>query len=278
MTPTDVANLSGREIRQLCRHGQFDRPTAGAAMGLVQVNLVILPNNFARDFEAFCRANPKPCPLLEVTRAGEFEPRRMAPGADLRTDLPRYRVYRSGELVDQPSDILSYWPADSATSESSLVAFLIGCSFTFELALIRAGVPVRHIEENKNVSMFRTSIPCHSVGAFHGPLVVSMRPMSLEQSEIATRVTASMPHVHGSPVHVGDPRQVGIADIHQPDYGDAVTIRPGEVPVFWACGVTPMEAIIRAKPPLAITHEPGHMFVTDIKEDDLISGAFGHDA
>ncbi|MBI4716733.1 MAG: putative hydro-lyase [Planctomycetes bacterium] len=262
MTARGWPECSGREIRAACRAGAFDGPTAGAARGFAQVNVVILPACDAGDFAEFCRRNPKPCPVLEVTSPGRVEPVRLAPGADLRTDLPRYRVLRQGRCVDRPKDILSVWRDD-------FVAFLIGCSFTFETALLEAGVPVRHIEEQRNVPMYRTGVACTPAGAFAGPLVVSMRPMNPEHVEVARRVTAAVPRVHGAPVYVGDPTALGIADLARPDYGEAVTVRPGEVPVFWACGVTPMEAILRARPEIAVTHEPGHMLVTDVRDIDL---------
>ncbi len=265
MTDPALAKASGREVRELCRSGRYDRPTAGVALGYAQVNLVILRAEAAKEFDAFCRANPKPCPLLEMTPVGDYEPKRLAPGGDVRTDLPRYRLLLNGKCVDCPTSIEPYW----SDAESDLVAFLIGCSFTFETALLRAGIPVRHIEENRNVPMYRTNISCTPAGRFHGPLVVSMRPMTPDQAELATRITAAFPRVHGTPIHVGDATVIGIADVHRPDYGDAVTIRPDEVPVFWACGVTPMEAIFRAKPDIAITHEPGHMLVTDIRDESL---------
>jgi uncharacterized protein YcsI (UPF0317 family) len=210
----------------------------------------------------FCERNPKPCPLLEVALPGDPTPREMAPGADLRCDLPRYRIWRNGELVDEPTDIRSHWQDD-------LVAFLIGCSFTFESALLSAGLPVRHVEERRNVSMYRTNIACEPAGAFRGPLVVSMRPMTPAQAAEAARVTARFPSVHGGPIHAGDPGRLGIPDLSRPDFGDPVTIHPGEVPVFWACGVTPQCALMEARLPLAITHAPGCMFVTDVRDQAL---------
>ena len=258
----DYTHMTGAEIRALSRSGRFDRPTTGVAMGYTQANLVVLRTDVAADFETFCRRNPKPCPLLEVTEPGSFEPKLLAPGADLRTDLPRYRVYRHGECVDRPTSIEAIW-------ETDFVAFLIGCSFTFESALLDAGLPVRHIEEGCNVPMYRTNIPCKPAGPFAAPMVVSMRPMTPDQADQATHVTAKYPRVHGPPIHTGDPATIGITDLARPDYGDPVTIHPHELPVFWACGVTPMEAIIHAKPPLAITHDPGHMLVTDILDRDL---------
>ncbi len=246
----------------MCRRGQFTGPTAGVASGFAQVNLVVLRADAASEFEQFCALNPKPCPLLETTKPGRYQPSMMAPSADVRTDLPRYRVFRNGACIDRPASIEKYWQPD-------LVAFLIGCSFTFETALLKAGIPVRHIEEGRNVPMYRTNIACRPAGRFAGPLVVSMRPMTPQQAEQSAQITARLPRVHGAPIHVGDPAAIGVAAIDRPDYGDAVTIRDGEAPVFWACGVTPMEAIIRAKPDIAITHEPGHMLVTDVRDESL---------
>jgi uncharacterized protein YcsI (UPF0317 family) len=254
--------MSGAQIRAMCRQGVLAGPTTGAAMGFAQANLVVLQDDLACDFEAFCQCNPKPCPLLEVTRPGFCEPAQLAPGADVRTDLPRYRVYRRGVCVEQPTSIEPYW-------SDRCIAFLIGCSFTFESALLGAGLPVRHIEQGCNVPMYRTDVSCTPAGVFEGPLVVSMRPMTPRQAKEAARITAAFPRVHGGPVHMGDPEAIGIEDLGRPDYGDAVTIRPGEIAVFWACGVTPIEAILRAKPELAITHEPGHMLVTDVLDRTL---------
>jgi uncharacterized protein YcsI (UPF0317 family) len=185
-----------------------------------------------------------------------------APGADLRTDVPAYRVYRDGRLDEEVSELGALWGDD-------LVAFLLGCSFTFEAALLSVGVPVRHIEEGKNVSMFVTSVPCAPAGVFRGPLVVTMRPIPGHLVSRAVQVTSRFPAVHGAPVHVGHPDRIGIRDLQKPDFGDAVTVRAGEVPVFWACGVTPQAVAMQAKPPLMITHAPGHMFVTDLKDEDL---------
>jgi len=257
------AKMSGRDIRMLCRSGVFDRPTAGVALGYAQANLVSLNRDLAEDFETFCRSNPKPCPLLEVLAPGAYEPSLLARGADVRTDLPRYRVYREGVCVSRPTEIRQVWRDD-------LVTFLIGCSFTFESALIQARLPVRHIEEGRNVPMYRTNISCRPAGPFAGPLIVSMRPMSREQAAEAVRLTKAHERVHGSPVQVGDAEAIGITDLDQPDYGDAVTILPGEIPVFWACGVTPMEAVMRAGAELAVTHDPGHMFVTDLLDESLL--------
>ena len=247
------------DVRLACRSGQLASPTPGLAPGFVQANLVMLPADWAFDFLLFCQRNPKPCPLLDVTDAGDPEPKLAAPGADLRTDLPAYRVWEHGKLVAEPTDVRESWRAD-------LVSFLIGCSFTFEAALVERGLPVRHIAQNRNVPMYRTSIPCKPAGRFRGPLVVSMRPMTPAQAVEATRVCDGFPLAHGTPIHIGYPTAIGISDVNNPDYGEAVDIRPGEVPVFWACGVTPQAALSEAKPPFAITHKPGHMFLTDLKD------------
>lgn len=273
----DLRRADPSRIREWCRHGRFDRPTSGVALGFAQANLVVVRESVAADFEQFCRRNPRPCPLLEITAPGQFEPKKTAPAADLRTDLPRYRVYRSGVCADRPNSVIDVWDEAARQSRDSggiaardgrgrFVAFLIGCSFTFESALLRAGLPVRHIEQSCNVPMYRTNIETTPAGVFQGPLVVSMRPMSPEQADRAAEITGTTPEAHGPPVHVGEPRAIGITDLSRPDYGDPVPLRPGEVPVFWACGVTPTEAILRAKLDLAITHEPGHMFITDKRE------------
>jgi uncharacterized protein YcsI (UPF0317 family) len=233
-------------------------PTSGAAPGHTQANLVVLPRDWAWDMLLFAQRNPQPVPVLEVTDPGSPETA-LAPGADLRTDLPRYRVWRDGELVDEPTDVLDVWRDD-------LVAFLVGCSFSFETALLEAGVPVRNIEQDRNVSMYRTSVACRPAGRLSGPLVVSMRPVPAALVATAVQVTARMPQVHGAPVHVGAPDALGIADLAAPDYGDPVEAQPGDVPVFWACGVTPQAAVLASRPPLAITHAPGHMFVTDVPD------------
>ena len=247
------------DIRAAIRSGEHTGPTAGLAPGYTQANLVVLPEEDAFDFLRFCLRNPKPCPVLEVTEPGSPEPAEHAPGADLRTDVPRYCVWRDGELTDQPTDVTEHWRED-------MVAFLIGCSFTFERALLAEGLPVRHLEQGVNVPMYRTSRDCRPAGRFSGPLVVSMRPMTPEQAIRATQITSRYPAVHGAPVHVGDPEQIGIADLGAPDYGDPVEVRDGELPVFWACGVTPQAVAVASRPELMITHAPGHMFVTDVPD------------
>lgn len=244
-------------LRAACREGAFAGPTSGRVPGFVQANMVILPASHADAFARFCELNPGPCPLLERLPPGNPEPARIAPGADVRTDLPRYRVFRDGEMAGEPTDIAGLWRDD-------LVTFLLGCSFIAEQALIAAGLLLPHIAETGFVPMYRTNLPCRPAPPFHGPMVVSMRPFTPEDARRAAEITAHYPMAHGAPIHVGDPAAIGIADLARPEYGRAVTLRPGEQPVFWPCGVTPQEAIANARPPLAITHAPGHMFVADL--------------
>jgi uncharacterized protein YcsI (UPF0317 family) len=258
----DLRHATGREVRQLARSGELTGPTAGLALGYVQANLVVVPRPLAFDFLLFCQRNPKPCPLLDVTEPGDPEPRLVAPGADLRTDLSGYRVYRDGALAGEPANVESLWRQD-------LVGFLLGCSFTFESALLQAGLPLRHLEMGCNVPMYRTNIPCKPAGVFNGPMVVSMRPLSPAQAIRAVEICSSFPRAHGAPVHWGDPGAIGIRDLGKPDFGDPVDVRAGEVPVFWACGVTPQAVAMNCKPPFLITHKPGHMFVTDWRDVDL---------
>ena len=243
------------EVRALIRAGAYGGLTTGLAPGRLQGNLVILPADLAGDFERFCRANPRPCPLIGMSEAGD--PRVPALGdIDLRSDLPRYRVWRDGALVSEPADIGDLWRDD-------LVGFVIGCSFTFEEALAAEGIELRNITEGVNVPMYKTSIETTPAGAFRGPLVVSMRPFAPPDAGRAATITSRFTHAHGAPVHSGDPAAIGIAALDAPDYGDVVTVRPGEIPVFWACGVTPQAALAAACPPLCITHAPGHMLITD---------------
>lgn len=249
---------SAAEARAAFRAGE-SRPTAGCAAGYTQANLISVPADWAYEMLLFCQRNPKPCPVLDVTDAGSWTTP-LAPGADLRTDLPRYRVWEHGELLGEPTDVVGHWRAD-------LVSFLIGCSFTFEWALADAGVPLRHIEQGRNVPMYVTERPCRPAGRLHGPMVVSMRPVPPEYLDDAIRESSLMPAVHGSPVHCGDPAGLGIADLGQPDFGDPVVLRSGDIPVFWACGVTPQAAVMASAPPFAITHAPGRMFVTDARDE-----------
>jgi len=257
-----LALQTGEQTRLACRAGELAGQTSGLAAGFAQANLVILPRDLAGDFLLFCQRNPKPCPLLDVTEAGSPVPMRAAPRSDLRTDLPRYRVWREGRLVEEPADIRHLWQND-------FVSFLIGCSFTFEAALLRAGVPVRHIELGVNVPMYRTNIACQPAGVFHGPLVVSMRPLKPADAIRAVQITSRYPAVHGAPVHIGLPAQIGVTDLAHPDFGDAVPVATDELLVFWACGVTPQAVAMAARPPLMITHSPGCMFVTDLRDEEL---------
>jgi uncharacterized protein YcsI (UPF0317 family) len=265
------ATNAAAEFRAAVRQGLHTGPTAGYCMGFAQANLVVLPKDVAYDFLVFASRNPKPCPIIEVLEPGCPEPVLSAPGADIRTDIPKYRVYRRGKLVEEPTSIAHLWRDD-------FVSFLIGCSFTFERPLLDAGVPVRHIELRRNVPMYITNIQCRPAGVFHGPMVVSMRPIPGGLVTRAVEITSAMYAVHGAPIHIGSPSTIGISDTDRPDFGDSVPIREGEVPVFWACGVTPQAAALTAAPELVITHSPGHMFVTDIADrdvQDFITGTGG---
>ena len=258
----DLSAKSAKEVRSLIRENKVIRPTSGMALGHAQANLAILPRDLAYDFLLFAQRNPKPCPILDVTEVGSPEPCIVAPGADLRYDIAKYRIYRHGQLEDEVLDIEKYWTKD-------MVAFLLGCSFTFETPLLRNGIPIRHIEENCNVPMYITNIECVPAGVFSGPTVVSMRPIPEEMVVRAVQVTSRLPAVHGAPVHIGNPARIGIKDINKPDLGDPVTIKPGEVPVFWACGCTPQAVAMKVKPEIMITHAPGYMFICDTKDDTL---------
>jgi uncharacterized protein YcsI (UPF0317 family) len=253
---------TGLQVRLACREGGFAGATAGLAPGYVQGNIAILPRDWADEFLRFCNANPKPCPVLAVSDAGSPFLPSLGDDLDIRTDLPRYRVWRDGELDCEPHDVRSVWRDD-------LVTFVLGCSFSFEEALLQSDVPIRHIERGTNVAMYRTNIPTRPAGRFHGPTVVSMRPFKASDAIRAIQITSRLPAVHGAPIHIGFPEQIGITDIMAPDYGDPVPIEDGELPVFWACGVTPQAAIADARPPFAITHAPGSMLVTDLKNSQL---------
>jgi uncharacterized protein YcsI (UPF0317 family) len=242
--------------RHLIRLGEHTGHTSGLAPGFAQANLVILPADLAFDFLRFCIRNPKPCPVLDVTDIGSPHPTALSDDADLRTDLPRYRVFRDGTLVDEPTDVTRYWRDD-------LVGFLLGCSFTFESALSAAGLPIAHQQQGVNVPMYVTNRRCVDAGPFAGPLVVSMRPFDPADIPRAVEISARYPTMHGDPVHIGDPEALGITDLDAPDFGDPVRIADGQQPVFWACGVTPQAVVTGARPSLAIFHAPGHMFITD---------------
>ncbi len=256
-----VQDMDAREVRARIRENEYAGPTGGLAAGFAQANLVMLPGEHAFDFLKFCVRNPKPCPVLEVTEAGSPEPVVTAPGADLRTDVSKYRVYEHGELVEEPQDILHRWRED-------LVAFLIGCSFTFEEALLAAGLRIAHVDQGRNVPMYVTGKECVPSGSFVGPMVVSMRPYRAEELPLVVSASGRYPAMHGAPVHVGAPGELGIRDLAAPHYGDAVQIPEGHVPVFWACGVTPQAVAMQAKLPLVITHSPGHMFITDRRHSE----------
>lgn len=258
----DLINMHPSKVRELFRADKMVKPTAGMSKGYTQANMAILPRDLAYDFLLFTQRNPKPCPVLDVTEVGSPVPKLVAPGADLRYDIPKYRVYKYGEMVDEVLNLEKYWTDD-------LVAFLLGCSFTFESPLLDANIPVRHIEENCNVPMFITNVQCKPAGVFHGPTVVSMRPMSEKDAIRAIQITSRFPAVHGAPIHIGNPSVIGIKDINKPDFGDSVPIKEGEIPVFWACGVTPQAVAMAVKPAIMITHAPGYMFITDIKDDSL---------
>ena len=249
------------ELRNLARKGEWDRPTTGLAAGYVQANLVMLPREEAFPFLLFCVRNPKPCPILDVLEPGQTEPR-IAKGADLRTDLPKYRVYERGVLKSERTDVTTLFNQET-------VSFLLGCSFSFEAAMLAAGLPIRNMEEGRNVSMYITNRRCVAAGPFSCPMVVSMRPMTPEQAVRAVQVTTRFHLTHGAPVHIGSPEALGIKDLDKPEFGDPVTIHAGEVPVFWACGVTSTLAALSAKLPLVITHAPGHMFVSDLRDEHL---------
>ena len=255
-----MQNWSPAELREKCRNGVYDGPTSGYAQGYVQTNMVILPSDEAAPFASYCARNPKPCPVLEQLEAGDPIPQNSAPTADIRIDLPRYRVFEDGKLVAEPTDITDIWRDD-------LVTFLLGCSFTAEEALLKAGLPLHHLNQTGFVPMYRTNIATKPAGRFAGPLVVTMRPFTPLEADRAADITSRYPLGHGGPVHRGDPADIGIANIHKPDYAPPLTINDDQICVFWACGVTPQEAIAVAKPALTITHSPGHMFVTDIEAE-----------
>ena len=248
------------EIRRRIRTGEHTGPTSGISGDKVQANLAILPKKYAFDFLLFAMRNNKPVPIIEVLEAGEYGSR-YAKDSDIRTDVPLYNIYKDGELVETVDDITSYWQDD-------FVTFLIGCSFTFEQAILDAGINIKHIDQGRNVAMYKTNIETESAGIFHGNTVVSMRPFKKELVDQVIDITNDFPNMHGGPVHVGDPSAIGINNIDQPDYGDAIEIGEGEVPVFWACGVTPQNVVLNAKPEILISHAPGHMFITDINNEE----------
>ena len=252
-----LEGLSPMDVRRVIRSGQHTTDTAGIAMGYIQGNLVILPENYALDFAVFCQRNPKPCPLIAISEKGDSSLPTLAHDFDLRTDVSRYRVFRGGEFVEAPTDISELWQDD-------FVGFVLGCSFSFENALLEEGLELRHLEEEVCVPAYKTTIPTTKAGPFEGGMVVSMRPFSPADAIRAIEVTSRFPLTHGAPIHMGDPAAIGIADLDRPDYGDRVTIQPGEVPLYWACGITPQVVVTNAKPDICITHFPGHMLITDL--------------
>jgi uncharacterized protein YcsI (UPF0317 family) len=260
--PPSVVAQTGHAARLAIRRGDHTGPTSGLAPGYVQGNLAILPDALARDFLRFCQLNPKPCPLLASSSPGDWRLPALADDLDIRTDLPRYRVWLDGRIVDEPTDIMGWWRDD-------LVSFVIGCSFSFEEPLLEAGIELRHITRNCAVSMYRTSIETTPAGPFHGPMVVSMRPMKPADAIRAIQITTRFPSVHGAPVHIGKPELIGIRDLANPDYGDPLPINDDEIPVFWACGVTPQSVIATVMPDFCITHYPAAMLVTDRRNVEL---------
>jgi uncharacterized protein YcsI (UPF0317 family) len=258
----NALHASAKQAREAIRRGDWTGHTSGLADGYVQGNVVILPGALANDFLRYCQRNPKPCPVLAVGEPGQAKLPTLGADVDICTDVPRYRVWRNGVLVDEPTDISKLWRKD-------LVTFVLGCSFSFEQALTEAGLPMRHIQQNRNVAMYRSNIATEAAGVFHGPMVVSMRPFKAADAIRAIQITSRFPDVHGAPVHIGDPAQIGIADLSQPDYGDAVEVLADEIPVFWACGVTPQAAIARARPEFCMTHAPGAMLITDLLNHQL---------
>ena len=260
----EIAGRKPHEMRSLIRSGEWSAVTTGACLGYVQANLVVLPAALADDFHLLCRANPQALPLLEATPTGRATDLVTAASADIRTDLPGYQVHRGGRLDAEVADLNQLWQDD-------FVAFLLGCSFSAENQLLQAGVRLRHLELGQGVPMFITSRQCDPAERFHGPIVVSMRPIAAAEVDRAVEVTRRFPLAHGAPLHVGAPESLGIEDLSRPEWGEPIDLAPDEVPVFWACGVTP-QAIIRAvRPELAITHAPGHMFITDLREE-MIEG------
>jgi len=255
---------AGVRERLRIRAGDFAGTTAGLASGNVQANLVVLPKALAHDFLRFAQANPKPCPLLAVSEPGDPHLPSLGADLDIRTDLPRYRVWRRGELVEEPTDLFNVWRED-------LVSFALGCSFSFEQALLEDGIELRHITCQSNVPMYRTNIRCIPAGRFTGPLVVSMRPLKPRDAIRAVQITSRFPSVHGAPVYIGLPETIGITDLAEPDYGDPVPVASDELPVFWACGVTPQAVIAEVRPDFCVTHAPGSMLISDLRNTRLAS-------
>jgi uncharacterized protein YcsI (UPF0317 family) len=260
----DLRQLSAAGARRAFRAGGYSGHTAGIGLGYLQGNLAILPADYALDFARYCQRNPRPCPLVGFSDTGSPYLPDLGADLDIRSDLPLYNVYRDGELSEQVPDIRELWRDD-------LVAFVIGCSFSFEEALMAEGIRLRHIEQDRTVSMYRTAIETVAAGPFSGEMVVSMRPMNIRDAIRAVEIAARFPKAHGAPIHIGDPGEIGIADLGQPEWGDPSEIAEDELAVFWACGVTAQVALRKAAPPLCITHAPGRMLITDIPSWDVDS-------
>ncbi|HET8616137.1 MAG TPA: putative hydro-lyase [Actinomycetales bacterium] len=256
LSESQARQLAPAELRAAIARGDWQGSTAGLGLGALQANLAVVPREDAYDFLLFCQRNPKPCPLIEVLDAGSPVSRTVAPGADIRVDLPRYRVFRDGVLDSEPRRLLDVWEDDA-------VAFLLGCSLSFESALMDAGVPVRHLEAGTGAPIYVTTLPCEPAGRFSGPMVVSMRPVPAQLVTRAIQITARYPWGHGAPIHVGDPGALGISDLAAVDFGEAPVMKPGDVPVFWGCGITPQLAVRQARTRYMFTHFPEHMLVTD---------------
>lgn len=259
-----AGSAAGAQARAAIRRGDWTAHTSGLSRDLVQGNVVVLPQALATDFLRYCQRNPKPCPLLAVSEPGDPMLPTLGHDIDIRSDVPRYRVWRNGEIVDEPTNVSAIWRDD-------LVTFVIGCSFSFEQALLDSDIPLRHVAQKRNVAMYRSSVATVPAGPFNGPMVVSMRPLRAADAIRAIQITSRFPGVHGAPVHIGDPALIGIRDLAHPDYGDAVEVMPDELPVFWACGVTPQAAITQARPEFCITHAPGAMLITDLLNHQLAS-------
>ena len=261
LTPIDnlASNSEILSLRQSIRQGSFQGHTAGLAKGVLQANLVIVPEKNALDFMRFCQRNPKPCPLVGVSNTGDPMLETLGLDLDVRTDVPAYNIYREGELTESVTELTGLWQDDH-------VAFALGCSFTFEAALVAAEIPVWHVEHNRNVPMYRSNIMTCPSGPFAGEMVVTMRAIDRNRVDDAVKISQRYPLAHGGPVHIGDPADIGIGDLTQPEWGDTPPPVDNKIPVYWACGVTPQNALMSAKLPLAITHKPGHMLITDIDE------------
>ncbi len=260
VTHSDLVKKSPTDVRSAIRRGEYDGHTAGLAPGKLQCNLAILPEQYALDFLRFCQRNPKPCPLVGVSDSGNPMLPTLGHDIDIRTDVSKYRVFREGQFCDEVTDISDLWSGD-------FVTVALGCSFTFENALLRESIPVRHIESSKNVPMYRSNIVLEPAGKFCGEMVVTMRPIPEQLVAQAAEISGRYPQAHGAPIAVGDPGQIGIADLAAPEWGNAVEIKTDEVPVYWACGVTPQNVLLEAELPICITHAPGHMLIADVAED-----------